>query len=62
MGWGIFTHIFGAIAIVSPLCVIPWYWMAARHKFLTFKAQTDAPATDSTSPGRSSGSNGSGYL
>lgn len=62
MGWGIFTHIFGAIAIVSPLCVIPWYWVAARHRFLSFKAQSEASSSRDERANSLSGGNGSGYL
>lgn len=39
MGWGVFTYIFGAIAIIGPLCVAYWYWKAARRKFRDFKRE-----------------------
>lgn len=36
MVWGVFTYIFGGIAIIGPLCLCYWYWKAARKKFREF--------------------------
>ncbi len=41
MGWGIFTYIFGVIAIVGPLVVAYWYARAARRKFREFAAAAE---------------------
>ncbi len=41
MGWGIFTYIFGVIAIVGPLVVAYWYGRAARRKFREFVAAAE---------------------
>lgn len=48
MGWGVFTYIFGGIAIVGPLVIAFWYAKAARHKLREFAAaaETRAKTTD----------------
>jgi hypothetical protein len=42
MGWGIFTYIFGVIAVVGPFLLMYWYWKAASHKFREFSAAAAA--------------------
>ncbi len=42
MAWGVFTYIFGGIAILGPLLLVWWYWKAARIKFREFSAAAAA--------------------
>lgn len=42
MVWGVFTYIFGAIAVVGPLCLVYWYWKAARQRFRELNATEGA--------------------
>ena len=48
MGWGIATYIFGGIAIVGPLCIVAWYWKAAKKKFREFSAAAEGAGEGTT--------------
>lgn len=55
MVWGVFTYIFGAICIIGPLCLVYWYWKAAKHKFREFSAAAAAREAEGQSPPEAGG-------
>ncbi|MBN1630391.1 MAG: hypothetical protein JW990_11550 [Thermoleophilia bacterium] len=51
MAWGVFCYIFGAIAVIGPLCLVWWYWKAAREKFRELGQDPGEGSVDASGPG-----------